>query len=134
MSLPSWFSGIQRQRERSPRLSALVERVVDYMRSHPGTDAFFPQVVAAALGDTELAVLTAFGELDDAGIVKPQYGTYCRISSTPINVYDSLANVPDEEMCPDCAQVVSLGDETEFIDLYFIVDREGLARWKRAAA
>ena len=134
MSLPSWFRTRKTHREASPRLNGLVVSVVDYMRSHPSVEAFFPQVVAVALHDTELAVLTAFGELDDAGIVKPRYGTYCKISSTPINVYDTLAEVPTEETCPDCACAVSFQDESMYVDLYFVVDRVALAQWRRSAA
>jgi hypothetical protein len=104
------------------------------MRSHQTLEAFFPQVIAVALHDTELAVLTALGELDDAGIVKPQYATYCKISSTPINVYDTLDTVPPEETCDACACTVSFQDESMYVDLYFVVDRIALAQWRRSAA
>jgi hypothetical protein len=109
MSLPSWFRTRKAHREASPRLNALVVSVVDYMRSHPSVEAFFPQVVAVV-------------------------GTYCKISSTPINIYDTLAEVPTEETCPDCACAVSFQDESMYVDLYFVVDRVALAQWRRSAA
>jgi hypothetical protein len=134
MSLATWFKSNRDPLKASARLAAITRNVIDYIAAHSDQEQFFPQILATALGESELAVLAALQVLDEKGVVRPRYGLYCARDSAPIEIYDSRSEIPSEANCEICDRELNLDEETMYVELFFVVDRSALKREERNAA
>ncbi|WP_263365038.1 hypothetical protein [Edaphobacter bradus] len=133
MSFRTWFRGSAIQKT-SPRTEEVVRKVSVYLQSRPEQTVFYPQVVAAAVHESEAAVLAAFSILEDEGIASPRYGTFCKRDSVPLDEFKLGDELPEISLCPSCDEEVSLRDGTMEAELYFVVGHEKLSRRMKAAA
>ena len=132
MSLAGFFR--RSRKPVKPRIESLLAAVTGYMAVNAHNDEFFPAVVAAALGESELGVLAVFGELDDEGVVMPVYLTYCVVHSLPLDEFQTRGTIKDPEYCAAGDHDVSSDEQTLRVEVAFRVNRPLLRRRMREAA
>jgi hypothetical protein len=90
--------------------------------------------LAEALDESELAILAAFRALQDEGIVTPHFGLYCGQEHLPIDVFDSLDEVPEQSECFHCGREHRLEERSMYVEVFFTVDHQKLDGRQRRAA
>jgi hypothetical protein len=125
MSLVNWFKKASVP-DTSPRLEALIARVIAYLKSRPPDEEIRPHIVGRAIHETELAAMTALYLLEKKGITRHHFGVYCGETSVPIKVYDALSQVPEMLYCETCDREHSPTDRTCTVEVFFTVDSEKL--------
>ena len=134
MSLVTWFRRTAFP-ETSPRLENLVRRVSDYLDSKPRVDEFTPKIIAAALEESELAVITALAILENRGIAKRHFGVYCANSGIPLESYDDPSQIEESWGCDVCGKTHEMSTWGDCkVELYFTVDRNNLTRFIAGAS
>jgi hypothetical protein len=105
--------------EASRRIIRIVENVIRYIKSRPQVDAFFPQIVAKAISDSEAAAMLGLYLLEKKGIVKRHLAALCEKHSLPLEEHTDL--------CPACMERKSTEDESAYAETYFTIDRHALS-------
>lgn len=134
MSFRTWFKSHKSVPESSPRMDEVVRNVAVYLHSRADQQIFFPQIVAAAVHESEAVTLAAFSVLEDEGIASPRYGTYCKRDSVPIDEFTLEQPIPDGATCPSCDEDLSICGGSLEVELHFVVDQSRLAQRMRVAA
>jgi hypothetical protein len=98
--------------EASRRIIRIVENVIRYIKSRPQVDAFFPQIVAKAISDSEAAAMLGLYLLEKKGIVKRHLAALCEKHT---------------DLCPACMERKSTEDESAYAETYFTIDRRALS-------
>ena len=112
----------------SPRLDALVGKVISYLKRNPADDYVVPKFVARAIGEPEVSVVTALRLLAKRRVTKQRFGVFCGNTSVPIGTFDDLGRIPDELFCELCDSNHSPADRTCNVEVFYTVDRERLNR------
>ena len=133
MSLASWFRRATAP-DNSPRLEALVEKVVSYLKERPQDEEIVPKIVGRATGETELAAMTALSLLEKRGITQHHFGLYCGNTSVPLGSYDDLGDVPPCVRCEVCDAEHCASEGGCKVEVYFTVDRNRLAEFDARAS
>ena len=134
MSLVNWFRR-SKVPQSSPRLEGLVLRVAQYLLSRSAINEFAAKIVGKAVGESELAALTALSILERIGVTKHHFGVYCKNTRIPLESYDDLGALSDSWYCEECDSTHSVSDGTCVVEIYFTVDKNELAAFvDRASA
>lgn len=134
MSLVNWFRRATAPVS-SPRLEGLIGAVVDYLTSRPPDEEIAPHIVGRAIGETEMAAMTALTILERDGITKHHFGVYCGETGVPLASHDSPEELPDDGVsCYVCDREHKLSDRTCKAEVYFTVDHKKLSRLKSRAS
>jgi hypothetical protein len=134
MSLANWFKRATAAAS-SPRLERLIGSVVAYLKTRPPDEEVSPNIVGRAIGETELAAMTALSILERDGITKHHFGIYCGETDVPIASHDSPEGLPDEGVpCYVCDREHRLSDKSCKAEVYFTVDHEKLSRFRSQAS
>lgn len=133
MSLVNWFKRATAPPS-SPRLEGLIESVVAYLKTRPPDEEIRPHIVGRAISENELAAMTALSILERQGITKHHFGVYCGDKGVPIGSYDDLADVPPFSYCDACGIEHCSSDKTCRVEIYFTVDRDKLASFRKEAS
>jgi hypothetical protein len=132
MSLVTWFRRATAP-EYSPRLKALVNRVVEYLKSRPPDEEIVPKIVARAIGETELACVTALSILERRGITQQHFGVYCKESRVSLATVDDLHNIGPCYYCELHDEDHCAADRTSVVEVYFTINEDQLAKVGTAA-
>ena len=134
MSLVNWFKRGTAPAS-SPRLDALIESVVAYLKTRPPDEEITPGIVGRAIRESEMAATTALMILERDGITKHHFGIYCGETGVPLGSRDSAEDLPDEGVqCDVCDREHRLADKTCNVEVYFTVDHDKLSRFKLRAS
>jgi hypothetical protein len=108
--------------------------VVTYLSSRPPGEEITPNIVGRAIGETELAAMTALTILEREGITKHHFGVYCGETGVPLESHDSLEELSEQVPCYVCNRDHKLSDKTCTAEVYFTADREMLSLFKLTAS
>jgi len=134
MSLANWFKRATAPAS-SPRLERLIGSVVAYLKTRPPGEEVRPNIVGRAIGETELAAMTALSILEHNGITKHHFGIYCGETGVPIASHDLPEELPDEGVpCYVCDREHWISDKSCKAEVYFTVDHEKLSRFRSRAS
>lgn len=134
MSLLNWFKRTIPALS-SPRLEALVSKAANYLASRPPDSEFLPRIVGKAIGESELAAMTALSILEKEGVTKQHFGVYCGNTGVPLDSFDDLSAIrSDPYYCETCDEHHSLDDGACRVEVYFTADSSALSRFLRTSA
>lgn len=128
MSLATWYKQATAPKT-SPRLEQLLQRTAIYLSQNLRDEEFAPKIVGAALGESELAVMTALSILERLEITKHHFGVYCGATGTSLTSVDDLATLSENYACEICDRDHSLRDQSCRVEIYFTVFPDKLARF-----
>lgn len=133
MSFTNWFRRAPQQ-PRSPRIEALLGKVVAYLKSRPKEDEVVPKFIAKAIGESEVSVITGLRFLEEAGVAKQWFAVFCGTSDVPLGRFPTLEDIPEEFRCDICDEQHCLADRTCKIEVLYTIDREKLAGFDSRAS
>jgi hypothetical protein len=128
---------LRRNYHHSPKVDELLRRTVEYLDRVTSSDPeaeVRPAMLAQKIQESEVAALSALYLLEQAGIVTPRIGVYCRSTLAPIETYSVDETIPSTLPCPACFEEHSFDDRTVTKELFFTVNRDALERYERKAA
>jgi hypothetical protein len=114
----------------SPRLEALIDKVVIYLKGRPQDEEIVPRIVGKATGETELAAMTALSLLEKQGITEHHFGLYCGNTNVPLGSYDDLDDVPQCIPCEVCDAEHCASENDCSVEVYFTVNGDKLAKFR----
>ncbi len=133
MSLLNWFKNTISPAP-SPRLRDIVSRVLAFLRTQPTDQEFRPKIVAKAIGEPPAVASMALGILRDQGLLEEHYGVHCGVNSKQLNSYTCIKDIPKSLPCEDCEESHSTLHNDSFVDIYYTVKAEEMARLLASAA
>lgn len=94
----------ERIKQQYPGLSALLDRVREYIESHirDGQHYVIPKLVAAALGLNEGEAFVLLDLLANAGVLRRVYNVYCRKENALLTTVDNLDALDEVAHCDFC--------------------------------
>ena len=128
---------LRRNDNHSPRVREVVRQTVEYLDRITSSDPeaeIRPAMLAQVLRDNEVVAISALYLLEQAGIVTPHVGVYCRATMAPIEGYSVQQPIPPMLPCPACFEEHSFDDRTMTKELFFTVNRDALRNYERKAA
>ena len=84
-----------------------------------------------AIGESELAALTALSMLEERGITRHHFGVYCGKTREPLDSIDDLNQLRDKYYCENCDEDHEAKKRTraQLLEVHFTVDMKKLRQF-----
>jgi hypothetical protein len=128
---------LRRNDTHSPKVREVVRQTVEYLDRITSSDPeaeIRPAMLAQTLRENEVVAISALYLLEQAGIVAPHTGVYCKATMAPIETYSLHEPIPPTLPCPACFEEHSFDDGSMTKELFFTVNRDALRNYERKAA